>query len=148
MHRSPSLFPSLLVLLPALLVARPSDPPPRQAPPESLLACMEAMKAELKGTAVALRAADPAIALEHVAELERFVLLAKLHDPANLAELPEADREAHRLAFRATLVGVLKELADLELDLLDGRTEDAAARIAGPLFRMRQEAHARFQSSK
>lgn len=136
-----------LVLLSARPVRAPQDPEPVLAG-GALLEHMEGLKKNLKGAAMAMQAQDGEKALQHVAEMQRLVLLAKLETPPNEEEKPEAERDAHRLAFRKDLIHLLQELAGMEVELLDEDWEKAFGRVTGPLFRMRTQAHDRYQLSK
>lgn len=114
-----------------------------------LLELMEGMKSHLKGTAMAL--GDPSRkedALAHVAELQRYLLLAKLRTPANLEELPEELRAEHRTAFRRDMAQALKVLVDLEVHILDGQNEEAFKLVTGDLFALRKQAHAKYQQEE
>lgn len=150
------LLPALLSL--AVLVGAPRTAPPPSEEPTPLRAAMEDLKAHLKVVALSLRAgADPTTpqgaaaaerALEHVAGMQAAALAAKAEAPPEAGELPEAERAAHRTAFRRDLALLLGELADLEVELLEGRRDDAAARIAGSLFQLREASHERYQRER
>jgi hypothetical protein len=138
-------------MLPVLFVSAAAwtfaHPAPRAAQEQSALrVTMETMKTHLKGLAMALQRPDGRdAALGEVAELQRLVLAAKLESPPKLDDLPEADRAAHASGFRRELAAVLRELAELEIDLLEGRSEAAQARVRKSLFEMRERAHERYQ---
>ena len=135
------------LLLPLLLTSWRQEPAIEtqdQATP--LAAAMEEIKTNLKGLAMSLQdSVAQERALKHVAELERHVLSAKLEAPANLEQIAEEERAAHRIAFRRDMARVLGVLAELEVDLLEERHEDAFAKIIGPLYKMREAAHAKYQ---
>ena len=134
----------LALTLPLLAAARPASAP--KAPPAGeLLAHMEGLKEHLKGVAMGLQAEDEAAVLEHVAEMQRLVLLAKLTTPPNLDQQPEKKRAAHRTAFRRDLALLLEDLVGLELDVLDGKPRKAFKRVTGSLFKLREAAHERYQ---
>lgn len=110
---------------------------------------MEGLKDNLKGLATALR--DPSQhedSLRFVAEMQRHVLAAKLLEPANIEDVPAEGRAAHEVAFRRDLAGLLGLLAELEIDLLDERIEDAKAKVAGPLLELRESAHDKYQKEE
>ena len=115
---------------------------------EQLLEHMEGLKENLKGVAMSLQGTDTSATLRHVAEMQRLVLLAKLLAPSNLDEQPAADQDKHRVEFRSDLIGLLKELADMELEILAGKPADAFKRVTGSLYKMREEAHAAYQRSE
>jgi hypothetical protein len=109
---------------------------------------MEALKTNLKAAAMALERTDTTGALKHIAEMQRLVLLAKLEVPANLEAKPDKQRDAYRAEFRKDLVRLMQELLGMELEVLDGDWEKAFGRVAGPLFRMREAAHEKYQDDK
>lgn len=145
-----TLIPSALLGLITLLAASP--PPSQSEAPVlaggALLEHMEGMKEHLKGIAMGLQANDSPATLEHVAELQRIVLLAKLETPPNLDEQPESQRAEHRKQFRTDLARLLQELAGMEIDVLADDHEAAFARVAGALLSMRKDAHAKYQLGK
>jgi hypothetical protein len=138
-------------ILPLCLVSAALSPQARPAPhsgqeQSSLRVTMESMKTHLKGLAMALQREDGRdAALGEVAELQRLVLAAKLETPPGLDGMPQGERAAHALAFRRELAAVLRELAELEIDLLEGRREAAQTRVRKSLFELRERAHERFQ---
>lgn len=138
-----------LVLGTALILSATRPPAvPEQEQPSALLEAMEGLKTHLKGTAMALQRSSRDEALENIAGMQRFVLLAKLEAPADLGEIAEEKREAHRTAFRKDLVLLLKELADMELDVLEGRYKKAFARVVDPLYPLREAAHEKYQKGE
>ncbi len=139
----PSLALAGLCLCLALPIANARRVPPSEGP---LLELMEGLKEHLKGVAMGLQASDDAATLEHIAEMQRLVLLTKREDPSNLGEQPESKRDSHRAAFRRDLALVLGELAAMEVEVLDGERQEAFGRVTGALFRMREEAHERYQT--
>ena len=141
--------PLAALALVTVLASTPLRQEPETPSESPVLEAMEGMKTHLKGTAMALQ--DPAKgaeALEHIAELQRLVLLAKLGSPANLDELPADERDAHRTAFRRDLTLVLEQLVHMELSVLDGKPDEAFARIVKPLYPMREAAHEKYQSKR
>ncbi len=86
--------------------------------------------------------------LAAVARMQSLVLVAKLEQPSNMAETPEAERAAHAVAFRRDLAKLLGELADLELELIDDENDAAMERIKGSLYTLREAAHARYRKPK
>lgn len=64
-------------------------------------------------------------------------------EPKSLSEQPEAARAASKLAFRRELAQLAKELAEIELLVLDGKNADAAARF-DKLAALRDAAHERY----
>jgi len=138
------------VLVLSAVAPAPASPSPMPASAAAatdtdLLTAMEGLKTHMKATAMALQGNSTEEALEHIAEMQRLVLLAKLESPPNLEELAKKERAAHQMAFRKDLIGVLKEFADMEIDVLEGRFEAAFARVVDPLHPTREAAHAKYQ---
>ena len=130
-----------------LLVSLPLGQEPATPAAPTLLEHMGGMKTHMKGAAMALQ--DPAKkseALHHIAELQRLALLSKLEAPSNLEEIPEGERDAHTTSFRRDLVLVLREFVEMELSVLDGKPQEAFARVVKPLYPMREAAHDKYQS--
>lgn len=117
-------------------------------PEDSLHDVMEAMKPLLKSlsTACAAKAKEPALAA--VTEMQRLMLVAKVFEPTTLADTPEADRPALLLGFRKDLLRALKELADVELDVLDGNFDAATKRVETSLPDLRDEAHELYKKKR
>ena len=141
-----------LALATALILAAAGPAPlqdsggkPAQTP---LLQAMEGIKTHMKGTAMALQGGARDEALKHIAEIQRLVLLAKLEAPANLTEVPEEKRAAHRTAFRKDIVVLLKEFADMEVDVLEGRFEEAFGRVIDPLYPYREASHDKYKKKE
>ncbi len=134
-----------LALVPTALLAFPVHA--GSAPESELEELMYVLKRHLKGASTALQ--DPtqeAAALEHIAELQKAALAAKLLAPANLDELPEDERDQHTREFRRDMAKVLGVLVAMEIDVLEGHGDKAMARVVDPLFPMREAAHEKYQS--
>jgi len=107
---------------------------------------MEAINEHLR--AIMRGVSDPAQKgemLKHVADLQKHLLGAKAHEAPGAAAQPESEREAYILGFRKALAEVLVEVSKLEIDIIDGRAEDATNRIRGPLIDLRNKAHEKYQ---
>jgi hypothetical protein len=141
-----------LALSPAflLLAPRPSAAPhPALADETPLGQAMEALKANLKVLARSVEEpAREAEALEALGAMQAAVLGAKVLDPQNLPQVPEAERDAHRRAFRKEMLALLQERARLEQMLLDGERAGVVREIKGPLMDRRNAAHERFQTKE
>jgi soluble cytochrome b562 len=132
----------------------PGQTTPAHAPPKagaaeaSLRDVMNGLKNNIKtlSTACAGKAREPALAA--VAEMERLVLVGKGFEPQNQADTPEADRPQHLVDFRKDMLHLLKELADLEGDLLDGNFDAASKRIDTALPDLRDEAHDKYKKKR
>ena len=114
---------------------------------QSLHELMEGLKDNLKGLSQNLEneSQQPA-ALLHVSQMQGIVLLAKELEPDNMEETPEADRAAHKLAYRAAMAALLGELAVIEQDICKGDNAAAMEAVRGKLLEMREAGHDRFQS--
>ena len=109
---------------------------------------MNGMKSNLKTLSAACtsKSRDPALAA--VSEMERLMLVAKSFEPQNQADTPEADRPQHLVDFRKDLLRTLKELADLESELLDGNFDAATKRIESSLMDLRDESHDKYKKKR
>lgn len=125
--------------------AEPAAGPGAREENEVVHLAMEGMKASLKKLGPALQAGQQADALAAVAALQKHALEAKAGGPSNLADKPEAERPAHALAYRRELALLLGELAALEVLVIDGKNEEAFARIKDKLVTLRDAAHEKFQ---
>jgi soluble cytochrome b562 len=77
--------------------------------------------------------------------MQALVLEAKPLDPANLASIPAGERDAHRADYRRDMARLLRELADMEILVLDGKNAEVKDRIKSELLELRNAAHDRFQ---
>ena len=128
--------------------AAPAGHPSAAGPEASLLDVMDEMKARLKSLSASctVKAQEPALAA--VMEMQRLILVAKAFEPNTMADKPEAERPAHLTAYRKELLRTLKELADLEADLLDGNFDAATKRVETSLPDLRDEAHEQFKKQR
>jgi hypothetical protein len=148
---------------PAKADAPPADAPPKGGPggkkhgrppapptgePADLEAVMNGLKDNAKLLNGALASEDSKVALNSVIEMERLAALAKKFEPNNMAGMAEADKPAHIVEFRKTLIALLKQLTDIEASVLDGKFAPALDMMKGPLMQMRDDAHDKFQAKK
>ena len=131
----------VLGLLALCLGAAPGVPPGEK----SLQGVMQGLKDKLKELTAALEAKKQDPALDAVGEMQRLVLLAKTHEPANLEDTPKAGRPAEVVAFRKDLIGLLRELADVEVDVLDEHYDAALAKVNGQVIQMRDAGHKKYK---
>jgi len=139
-----SLALALLVLVP--FSARVATSDPRPAVDGELDEHMQAFKSNLKTIAKGLQ--DPSqrdAILAATVDFQNHAQRAKLLEPANLADVPEDERDEHVLAFRKTMMDLQRSLLDLEEKLLDGDADGAIDLVRGQLFEQRNAAHDRFQ---
>ena len=119
---------------------------PAAEQPVELMDHMDGLKKNLKALATGMSEGKPAAELlVHVTGMQEHALKAKSFVPPNLSEVPEKRREAHRNAFRADMLRLLIDLANLEIDLLEGRPEEAFGRVTGSLFKLREASHEKYQ---
>ncbi len=138
---TPALLSAGLVLFLTALPARSSA-----AVDEELEELMYSLKRHLKGAAQALQ--DPSMeaeALDHIAQLQAAAHAAKVLEPSNLDEIPEGERAQHVRSYRRDMAEVLGVLVDMEIDVLEGRREEAAGKLADPLYKLREAAHEKYQ---
>lgn len=83
--------------------------------------------------------------LTSIAEMQALALQGKPLAPPNLDTVDRDKRPAHQAAFRADMARMLRELAQMEIDILEGRNADAVATIQGKLFELRDSSHDKYQ---
>jgi len=106
---------------------------------------MQGLKEKMKQLSAALEARKHDTALDAVGEMQRLVLLAKTHEPKNLNDLPKDGRPAHVVAFRKDLIAMLRELADVEVDILDEHYDQALAKVNSQVAQMRDAGHKKYK---
>ena len=111
---------------------------------------MGKMKENLKrlGRTLASPEGDLSAALESLSEMERLALAAKLEQPNNLDEIPEAQRPEQITSFRRDMVAALQVMLELELAILDGEREAAMEMLRGPLLKARKSGHKKYQKEE
>jgi hypothetical protein len=134
---------ALLGLLAAALClgAAPGAPPGEK----SLQGVMQGLKDKLKELTAALEAKKQEPALAAVGEMERLVLLAKTHEPANLEDTPKAGRPAQVVAFRKDLIALVRALVDVEAAILDEQYDTALTTVNGQVIQMRDAGHKKYK---
>lgn len=106
---------------------------------------MEQMETEVKKLEASI--ADPARTEETVRALSRMIQFtgASLTGaPKNQEKIAADARDAHMLAFRRDLLKMVKELADIELLVLDGKHADAAAALTAKVLTPAGDAHKKY----
>jgi len=106
---------------------------------------MQGLKEKLKQLSAALEAKKREPALDAVGEMQRLVLLAKTHEPKNLGDTPKDGRPAQVVAFRKDLIALLRELADVEVDVLDEHYDAALAKANVQVIQMRDAGHKNYK---
>lgn len=132
----------------AVLSTAQSQPAVTLGTPQAseLEALMDAMNGHLKF--IAQNLSDPAMrprVLEHVHDMQRLAWTAKTRTPATVAGLPQAEQVAAQIEFRRRMNEVLIECCRLEMHVIDGRASEAWNVIKGPLLKLREQGHDRFQ---
>jgi hypothetical protein len=130
---------ALSALLPLALLL------PAFAPRAELSDVMGELKGRLKALSVALAAKDEPAALEALGAMQGLALEAKGCVPPGTEKLPRDGQAAHVKAFRKELLMLLRQLADLEDEVLDGTWDAATRRATVGLKELRDAAHERFQ---
>ncbi len=121
---------------------------PAFAPNPELSDVMDEMKARLKALGGALAAKDEPASLEAVSAMQGLALQAKGYIPVGTSKLPKEAQAAHVKAFRKELLGLLRHLADLETEVLDGSWDTATQHATVTLKQVRDAAHDRFQEQE
>lgn len=143
MRKSLMIVPLVLVMATAVLVLAAATTPDDH---QSLHELMEGLKDNLKGISKNLEnESQRPVALQHIAQMEGIVLLAKEQEPTNMDAVPEADRAAHALAFRSAMAALLAELAAIEQDICAGDNAAAMTAVRGKLLDLRNAGHDEFQ---
>lgn len=132
----------------AVLSTAQSQPAVTLGAPQAgeLEAMMNVMNGHLKF--IAQNLSDPAMrpkVLERVHDMQRLAWTAKTRTPDTVAALPEPDRTAAQLEFRRRMNEVMIECCRLEMHVIDGRASEAWNVIKGPLLKLREQGHDRFQ---
>jgi hypothetical protein len=130
----------------AASAVRGQDPPVASEPDLELFDHMLEIKGLVRD--LARSSAKPETrddALRGVAELQKHVVAAKSMSPPGVDAKPEAERVAFVLSFRKAMTELLREVAELELDIIEDRNDEAVARITTTLIEMRDKAHETFQ---
>lgn len=110
---------------------------------------MEEVKESLKALARNIRDSGPNDkALEHIAEMQKHILAAKLLTPETIEEMPQAKQAAAKLDFRRRLAEVLIDLAKVEIHLIDGDREKAWGILSGPVKKKRDAGHDLYQEEE
>ncbi|MBM3986112.1 MAG: hypothetical protein FJ296_10580 [Planctomycetes bacterium] len=131
---------ALSALLPLALLL------PAFAPQAELADVMGQMKGKLKALTVALAAKDEPASLEVLGAMQGLALEAKGFVPPGTEKLPRDGQAAHVKAYRKELLVLLRQLADLEDEVLDGKWDAATQRATVGLKDLRDAAHEKFQT--
>jgi hypothetical protein len=106
---------------------------------------MEQMKGELRKVSEAI--ADPARNEDTLRGLGRMISFAGASQgglPKSVQELPADKQAAEKLAFRRELVLLARNLADIEMLVLDGKNAEAAAALKTKVVDARDAAHTKY----
>jgi len=111
----------------------------------NLHGAMEQMQRELD--AVTESIADPAKNDATLTSLGRMLAGAGASqggEPKNMAEIPAAEQAGHKLAFRRALVVLARDIAEVELLVIDGKNAEAAAMFEKKIVPQRDAGHEKF----
>lgn len=133
---------ALLASLPLLVLALAL---PAFAPAADLADTMGELRGQLKALNGALAAKDEPASLRAVSEMQRLALVAKDTALPGLDKRPADQRAEVAKAYRKALLGLLRQLADLEDEVLDGQWDAAVQRATVTLKTVRDAAHETFQ---
>ncbi len=138
--------PCLLFSGLALFESESPSPTASSTEDERLETAMQALVPSLKALSRSL--GDPAqneASLAALTDMQKQALAAKDTAPANLDEIPEAEREAHTRAFRADMARLLRELCEMEIEVCEGNNDAAKARVRSGLIPLRNASHEKYQ---
>jgi soluble cytochrome b562 len=133
MTRTRSLFPTLIAALLGLaFVAAPAahaaDKEKKKGEDTPLGKAMEELGDAVKALKKSVK--DPAKKEESIKLIDKAYqasVTSKIHLPAMLAKVPEADKAKTVDGYRKMMAQTIAELAKLEQQVLEGKTEDAVA---------------------
>jgi len=106
---------------------------------------MEQMETEMKRVSEGI--ADPAkneATLQGLGRMIQFAGASQGGQPKNLAEIPADAVAAHKLAFRRALVVLARDVAEVELLVLDGKNAEAAEMFKARVAASRDSGHEKF----
>jgi hypothetical protein len=86
------------------------------------------------------------MSLNFIAELQGYVLEAKLLEPAKAANIPTGERDAFVAAYRKELATLLIETVNIEIAVLDNDLE-TAMKIYEKVAAMEEPAHQKFMEN-
>lgn len=90
---------------------------------------------------------DPAKSEDTLRALSRLIQLSGaslLGQPKNMEDTPADGQAAHKLAFRREIVLLVRQLADIELLVLDGKHAEAAELFKVKIATARDAGHKKF----
>lgn len=108
---------------------------------------MDGLKDGMRALSKSLK--DPAqneASLKTLHEMQEQCMLAKLEKP-DLEKIEENKRREHIAGFRADMSRLLVGLCEMEIAVLEGKNEEAAAMIRSKLVPMRNQGHGKYQTN-
>ena len=103
---------------------------------------MEDLNGSLKRLEKALAAKDTAAALPLIIKMQSACQEAKVEAPAKSAEISDAAKKAEFLnGYRKTMIGLQKDLLDIEALLIDGKADEAAKIVAEKVKPSKKSGH-------
>ncbi|MDP6539079.1 MAG: hypothetical protein QF903_02790 [Planctomycetota bacterium] len=142
-------FVLLACLALCVAAASPAQPPAQDGgegdePLTPLAAQMEDLEAHLAKLRRTLRdETKREESLGHISAIQSAVVASKAERPVMTDGQPEAEQAAFVTAYRREMVGMLKELCELEVAVLDGNT-DLARTLFKAIKKLEDGGHERF----
>jgi hypothetical protein len=107
---------------------------------------MDSMQSALKQVDKALGKKDTAAALPFVVDMQRSALAARVETPPLANDIADPKKRAEFVAgFRKQLIALHKALCDLEIALIDGKSDDAARIVDATIKSLKKEGHAKYK---
>ena len=106
---------------------------------------MEQMKDELRSLQKTV--ADPAqneATLKSLTHMQHLAIDGKLGAPSNMADVPADKQAAHKVAFRREMLKLVKDLAEVELLVIDGKNAEADKMVKSVIVADRDAGHDKF----
>ena len=139
---APTKIGAALALAAAVLLtaAVPADGP-------SLDDCMHGLKSNMRQLAKAVPdEAKRQVAIDALREMQVWTLQAKTLTPPLAEERAKGEeRDAFMLGYQVEMAKLLGKLADMEVDLLEGRTDEVRVALHKDLMTLRDDAHDKYQ---
>jgi hypothetical protein len=111
-----------------------------------LAQAMQAMQAAQKRLEGALEKKDLKAALPLVVDMQRAALAAKVETPPTAAEIGNEKKKAEFVnGFRKQIIALEKSLRDLEVAVLDGKSDDALRINETVIKPSKKEGHAKYK---
>ena len=136
----------LFAFAPVVVALESSAPGANTTDEEPLEEVMGGMVDGLKALSKSL--ADPAqneASLAALMRMQEHALAGKGLAIPHIDKFDEKERAALQLAYRADMARLLRELCEMEIELCEGKNDEARARIRGKLIPLRNASHEKYQ---